>query len=205
MPKNKSRTELSRTSSGGLNRRQQSRGSLLREASRGRVGADEKGHNSERLSSRQSEDYSQARLIYRANSDLTRRFQAQNSPQASSSTRSVSNIKEERLARLDSYSHIPQRAVSRDHSRQQLSRESSTLKTSNSRYKLIRDPSIVKLQRDNSRGGFLARANSSSLLQRQSSSSQLPTLTRAKSRGQVVTELCTRSVSPQSSGKKYFF
>ena len=179
------------------------------------MGPSENRQNSARLT-RQSDDYSQARLIYRADSDLNRRFQSQNSPNKAlgsmktlSSTslagnnRSVSNVKKDRLTRLDS--HIQQRGVTRDNSRHQLGRESSSLKTQNSRYKLIRDPSIVQLQRDNSRVGLcrsnsshsLARGHSSNQLQRQSSSSQMPSLTRAKSRGQVVTELCTRSVSQQ--------
>ena len=178
------------------------------------MGPSETRQNSARLT-RQSDDYSQARLIYRADSDLNRRFQSQNSPKTLGSmktlsstslagnNRSVSNVNKERLTRLDS--HIQQRGVTRDNSRHQLGRESSTLKTQNSRYKLIRDPSIVQLQRDNSRVGLcrsnsshsLARGNSSNQLQRQSSSSQMPSLTRSKSRGQVVTELCTRSVSQQ--------
>ena len=196
-----------RTKSGELNRRPQSKGSLLRESSRGRVGSSENRQNSERLT-RHSDDYSQARLIYRANSDLNRRFQAQNSAKTSDSmkTSSAANLagnNRGRLTRLDS--HIQQRGVTRDNSRHHLGRESSILKTSNSRYKLIRDPSIVQLQRENSCGGLLrshsshslARGNSSNQLHRQTSSSKLATLTRAKSRGQVVTELCTRSVSPR--------
>ena len=195
-------------------RKPQSKGSLLRESSRGRVVTSENRQNSDRLT-RQSEDYSQARLIYRANSDLNRRFQTENSPKIGSmktlpstnlagNNTSVSNFNKDRLTRLDS--HIQQRQVTRDNSRHQLGRESSILKTSNSRYKLIRNPSSAQLQRDNSSGRLLqshslhslARGNSSNQLQRQSSNSHLGTLTRAKSRGQVVTELCTRSVvSPQ--------
>ena len=195
-----------RSNSGGPNKRLQSKGSLLRESSRGRVGTSENRQNSDRLT-RQSEDYSQARLIYRANSDLSRRFQTQNSPKTldgmkTSSSTSLAGNNKDRLTRLDS--HIQQRGVTRDSSRHHIGRESSILKTSNSRYKLIRDPSIVQLQRDNSRDGLLrshsshslARGNSSNQLQRQTSSSQLAPLTRAKSRGHVVTELCTRYVSP---------
>ena len=185
------------------NRRHESKGSLIRESSRGRVGISENRQNSTRFT-KQSNDYSQARLIYRANSDLHRRVQTQNSPKTlvktqSSTSLAGNNRNVSRLTRLDS--HIQQREVNKDNFRHHTGRESSILNTSKS--------SIVPLQRDISRGGLfqshsshsLARGNSSKQLQRQSSSSQMPTLplTRAKSRGQIVTELCTRSVSHQKS------
>ena len=162
---------------------------MIRESSGGRVGISENRQNSTRFT-QQSNDYSQARLIYRANSDLHRRFQTQNSPKTLAKTQSSTSLagnnrNVSRLTRLDS--HIQQREVNKDNFRHHTGRESSMLNTSKS--------SIVPLQRDISRGG-LFQSHSSHSLARGNSSKQLQ---RQSSRGQIVTELCTRSVSDQKS------
>ena len=156
------------------------------------------------------EEFGQARLIYRAGSELMRNtsdLQRQDSgrrlPDYSRGQRgtersnSSSNIVRER---------IPQRGVSRENSRPNLGRENSRpnlgrekLLRGNSDYKLIRESSAGQLERGRSQTGllrsssshFLVRGNSFQL-PRQTSSAQLKSLSRALSKGRIVTEVCRR-------------
>ena len=211
MKKTKSRTEFPRSKS-NLSERTRSRAGVRTGdphggAVGGAVGGAAAGAGGARgCRGRQSSDYSQARLIYRADSDL--KLQRQNSsirnfddrkctrPSNSEQSSFVferrntsTDIARERLARRDSKQAGP------------LSRESSKLIRGHSNYQLTREaqPPMGRLQRESSRNGFLRSISSSSLLRgnsfqlpRQSSSSQLRTLNRAKSNGKIVSELCTR-------------
>ena len=156
------------------------------------------------------EEFGQARLIYRAGSELMRNtsdLQRQDSwrrlPDYSRGQRgtersnSSSNIVRER---------IPQRGVARENSRPNLGRENSRpnlgrekLLRGNSDYKLIRESSAGQLERGRSQTGLLRSSSSHSLvrgnsfqLPRQASSAQLKSLSRALSKGRIVTEVCRR-------------
>ena len=147
------------------------------------------------------EEFGQARLIYRAGSELMRNtsdLQRQDSgrrlpdysrgQQGTERSNSSSNIVRER---------IPRRGVSRENSRPNLGREK--LLRGNSDYKLIRESSAGQLERGRSQTGLLRSSSSHSLvrgnsfqLPRQASSAQLKSLSRALSKGRIVTEVCRR-------------
>ena len=155
------------------------------------------------------EEYGQARLIYRAGSDLKRNtsdLQRQDSwrrlpasdysrgQRCTERSNSSNNIVRERMARTDSFA---QRGVSRENSRPNLGREK--LLRGNSDYKLIRESSARQLERGRSQTGFLRSSSAHSLvrgnsfqLPRQASSAQLKTLNRALSKGRIVTEVSRR-------------
>ena len=207
LKKTKSRTEFPRSKSNLSERTRSRAGVRTGDPHGGAVGGAAAGAGgASGCRGRQSSDYSQARLIYRADSDL--KLQRQNSsirnfddrkctrPSNSEQSSFVferrntsTDIARERLARRDSKQAGP------------LSRESSKLIRGHSNYQLTREaqPPMGRLQRESSRNGFLRSISSSSLLRgnsfqlpRQSSSSQLRTLNRAKSNGKYVSELCTR-------------